>query len=158
MKKIILLLAFILFTLAGLSPRSGNEVLTIIRHEPIYIYGLSDPFKYAIAYYESRLYPYAENRVTGARGIMQITRDMIREVNRICRILGLPNRYTWADAWDPLKSIEIWDIVMAYKNPDNYYDRAVRIWFGTGVQYDGKTWESYYNEVMEIYYQFANRE
>lgn len=156
MKKLILLLALSFIPIAGLSPETGTKVLTIERPEPIYIYGLRDPFKRAVAYYESRLDPYAENDITGARGLMQITKAMIHEVNRICRKLGLTVRYTWADAWDPVKSIEMWNIVMGYWNPDNYKDKAVRIWFGTGVQYDGKTWESYYNEVMEIYSQFAN--
>ena len=158
MKKLILLLALSFIPIAGLSPEAGVKVLTITRPEPIYIYGLRDPFKRAVAYYESRLDPRVENRVTKARGLLQITQGMITEVNRLSRRLGLSVRYTWHDAWDPVKSIEMWDIVMGYWNPDNYYDRAVRIWFGTGVQYDGKTWESYYNDVMEICSQFANHD
>jgi hypothetical protein len=158
MKKLILLLALSFIPIAGLSPEAGMGTLTIVRPDPIYIYGLQDPFKRAIAYYESRLNPKAENKVTKARGLLQITQGMIIEVNRISRRLGLTVRYTWADAWNPIKSIEIWDLVMGYWNPDNYNDRAVRIWFGTGVQYDGKTWEGYYNDVMEIYSRFANSE
>jgi hypothetical protein len=118
--------------------------------KPIYKYNLSDPFARAVFYYESRLNPDAVNKISGARGIGQITEIMIKEVNKICKILGLPNQYTWDDAFDPIKSIEIWYIVQGYKNPEYYYDLACRIWFGTGQQYDGKTWHTYYNEVMSL--------
>ena len=162
MKKMIITLILSVAFLRGMAPAPPPETkpISIIESEPIYIYGLSDPFAYAIGFYESRLKPHAVNEVSGARGIFQITEVMIKEVNKILSqkeallsFIGYPmkfQRYTWDDAFDPHKSIEIWYIVQQWKNPDYCYDKACRIWFGTGKQYDGKTWHTYFNEVMAL--------
>jgi hypothetical protein len=148
MKKTILILAFALIPLAGLCPNIG-KVFYITRSQPVYIFNLNDPLARSVAYYESCFNPYAVNKKSGARGLMQITKIMIKEVNKVCQKTGLPKRYTWNDAYDPLKSIEIWWIIQNHKNPEYFPDRACRIWFGTGRQYDGKRWEDYYNEVSK---------
>jgi hypothetical protein len=144
---VVVFILFWLFTLRADAP--PFKCLYIPAKEPIYIFGLNDPLVRSVAYHESRFNPYAVNKISGARGLMQITKIMIKEVNKICKKMGLPPKYTWKDAFDPLKSIDIWWIVQNYKNPGYLPDRACRIWFGTGRQYDGKRWEDYYNEVSK---------
>jgi hypothetical protein len=160
MKKLICFtLAFLtlwLFTLRADAPPFVR--LFIPEGTPVYIFNLKDPFARAVAYKESSFNPLIVNKRSGARGLMQITPVMIREVNKICRKLGLPNRYIWKDAFDPYKSIEMWYIKQGYSNPEYYYDKACRIWFGVGKQHDGKTWEWYYNEVMSVVSDYELRE
>jgi hypothetical protein len=146
MKKTMLILLLTFIFLRCIAPTVPVHLL-IQELKPVYIFNLSDPLARSVAYCESRFEPYVVNRISGARGLMQITKIMIKEVNKICIHLKLPNRYTWKDAFDPLKSIEIWYIVQKYKNPEYHIDKACRIWFGTGTQYDGKTWKDYYKMI-----------
>jgi hypothetical protein len=150
MKKLILI--SILCFLFRLLPAPGFTETVILRPEPIYIYNISDPFTRAIFAYESRFKTDAVNKISGASGIGQITHSMIKEVNRILKLQGESKRYSFKDVFDPFKTHEIWCIVQDFHNPEYCYDKACRIWFGTGKQHDGMRWEDYYNEVMEIYY------
>jgi hypothetical protein len=149
MKKLMLILILTFVFIRSIAPVTPHEFI-IVKSEPIYIFNLTDPLTRAVAYIESRFKSNVINKKSGARGLMQITPVMIKEVNKICKKLNLPNHYTWTDAFDPYKSIEIWNIVQNYKNPEHYIDKACRIWFGIGVQYDGKTWEDYYTEIIKI--------
>jgi hypothetical protein len=144
MRKIMITIILILATMKLSAPVNEAEGY-IINNEPIYAYNVSDPFLRAVIAFESNLDERAVNPYTKARGILQIMPVMIREVNKYSDV-----RYTWDDAWNPVKSIEIWNIIMTVKNPEYYPDRAIRIWFGVGVQYDGMTWEDYYQEVMKV--------
>ena len=125
------------------------ESLIIIKPDPVCIYNLNDPLLRAVACYESRFDTLAVNRVSKARGLIQITPIMIREVNKICNILKIPNHYTWKDAFNPFKSIEIWYIVQNHKNPAYDLEKACIIWFGAGVQYDGMTWRDYLKQIKK---------
>jgi hypothetical protein len=118
---------------------------------PCYIFNLSDPLARAVGYQESRFNPYAVNKVSGARGFMQITLIMIREANRIKRLQGSDERYKWKDAFDPDKSIEIWYLVQNFHNPSYNLEKACKIWFGSGVQYDGMTHKEYANQIKKHY-------
>ena len=134
----------ILITLKLTAPEVKE--LVILESEPEYIYNVADPFLRSIICYESNYQERAVNPITKARGILQILPIMIREVNKYSE-----NKYIWDDCWDPVKSIEIWNIIMTVKNPDYYYERACKIWFGAGIQkHDGKTWEDYYEAVMKL--------
>ena len=121
----------------------ANERFTIPMPEPLYVYGVTDPFLRSVIRFESNYKADAVNPYTGARGILQILPIMVREVNKYSDV-----KYTWNDAWDTEKSIQMWYIIQRAKNPEYYPDKAIRIWFGTGKQYDGRTWHWYYNEVM----------
>jgi hypothetical protein len=134
-----------------LLPAPGFSETIILRPEPIYIYNISDPFARAVFNFESRFQENIVNKISGASGIGQITPVMIKEVNRILRLQGKSKRYKSADVFNPFKTYEIWLIVQEFHNPDYYYDKACRIWFGTGKQHDGMVWEDYYNEVMKYY-------
>ena len=166
-KKMLLLILANLFTifLSKTLTAPANYRATIPAGRPLYIYGLSDPFARAVAYIESRFIPDIVNPYSGARGLFQFMPVMIEEVNKIQRrkeilslvilhsAIRLP-RYTWSDAFDPVKSVEMYYIVQQWKNPEYYHDKMVKIWFGTGKQHDGKTWCNYFNELMPVYEAF----
>jgi hypothetical protein len=127
----------------------GPQPLIIIKTEPLYFCNIRDPFLRAVIWYESNFFPKIVNPVSKARGILQFLPPMIQEVNRICKIY-IPSgkwRYTWDDAFDPIKSIEMWYIVQIFKNSEYNLSKACTIWFGTGTQYDGKTAIIYINDI-----------
>ena len=133
---------FLLVSLRLIAPVDDREI--ILYSGPQYIYNVKDPFLRSVIRYESNFNERAVNPYSKARGVLQILPVMICEVNKYSDV-----KYTWNDAWDPVKSIEIWWIIMNKKNPEYFPDKACRIWFGTGIQkHDGMTWEDYYNEVM----------
>lgn len=144
---IVLLLALWFFTLRADAPPTP-VFLPIIEAEALHPYGITDHTLLAFIWLESRFKENAVNKISKARGILQITPVMIREVNKICRkYLSKGWVYTWKDAFDPVKSIEIWCIIQKYKNPTGDVQKACRIWFDTGKQYDGKTWKWYYKVI-----------
>ena len=114
-----------------------------------YPFGIEDHSLLSVMWYESRFNKTAVNPVSGARGVLQILPIMINEANRLRRLQGSDIRYTWDDAWDVEKSIEIWYLVQNYHNPDYDLQKACMIWFGRGVQYDGKTWREYHRDVHQ---------
>lgn len=135
-------LTLLLFlSLPGFAPT--ERAIHIERKEPICIYNADDPLLRAVIRLESNFNPLAVNPVSGARGILQIMPDMIKEVNRICKKLGINEHYTWNDAFDPVKSIRIWYIAQEYHNPTYDTNLACQIWFGRGIQWDGMTWVEY---------------
>lgn len=127
----------------------GTKQITILGSEPIYPYNITDSVLRAFVIVESNFKADAYNKISGARGLLQITKAMIREVNRILRKQGSWKRYTFEDTWSVEKSIEIWYIVQTYHNPEYDVRKACKIWFGTGVQYDGMTWKEYYIRVQK---------
>ena len=142
MKRIMITLIFLQTFLILTAP--ANERLFVPVAEPLYIYNVSDPFLRAVIKFESNYKADAVNPHTGARGILQILPVMIREVNKYSDV-----KYTWNDAFDPAKSIQMWYIIQGKKNPEYYPDKAIRIWFGNGKQkHDGMTWCDYYEKVM----------
>ena len=129
----------------------------IVASKPLTPYNINDPLLRAFVFYESTYREWIVNPKSGARGLLQYMKVMIDEANKIFRITHPQNQvlstkpeYTWDDAFDPYKSMEIWYVVQNYKNPDYYVDKSCRIWFGTGKQYDGMTWEDYYNKISNI--------
>lgn len=110
-------------------------------------FGIEDPVLLAFMWYESRYVDTAEQKITGARGVLQILPIMIKEANRIRLKQGSDISYTWEDAWSVDKSVEIWYLVQQYHNPEYNLEKACQIWFGKGVQYDGMTWIDYHEDV-----------
>ena len=152
MKKIVCLSILIIFIWLLKPPAKAPivNIISIMEAKIYYPFNIQDPILRSIAWYESSFNPYAENKRTKARGLLQILPVMIEEVNRILREYDLAEiQYTWKDAWDPIKSMDIWYIVQTYYNPDYNLDEAIRIWFGKGIQYDGKTWRGYFKDVTE---------
>lgn len=80
---------------------------------------------------ESSGNPLAVNRSSGACGILQFKKIMVDEVNRLLN-LKLKTKdvtyYTYDDRFDRHKSVQMFKIVMMYKNKSGSLDRAMRIW------------------------------
>lgn len=114
-----------------------------------YPFGITDKVLLSFMWYESRYNTAAEQTVTKARGVLQILPVMIAEANRLRQRQGSDRRYTWEDAWCVDSSVEIWYLVQQYHNPDYDLALACQVWFGRGVQYDGKTWREYHRDVEQ---------
>ena len=150
MKKMLITFILSILFLPCIAPVSHtSNYLYIEVSEPLYIFNMKDPLLRAVAWLESRYNERAVNKVSGARGLLQIMPVMIREVNKICKKTGNPARYTWKDAWDAQKSIEIWWIVQNYHNTEYNIQKACIIWFGKGRQYDGMTWREYLKQIQK---------
>jgi hypothetical protein len=139
---------FWVFTLRAMAPCDNSFI--VISPELICKYGVDDSILRAFISLESGFKEDAVNPITGARGILQILPPMVTEVNRIMKEYDLPEvQFTWDDAWDAEKSIEIWYIVQSYHNLDYDVKKACRLWFGVGTQYDGLTWGGYHKLIQK---------
>jgi len=152
MKRLICLLILILvgwiFVPPAKAPKNTNSCFLILAGEPIYILNIKDPVLRAFVWFESRFIEDIVNPVSGARGILQILPPMIKRANSILELQGSNLRYTWDDAFNAKKSIEIWYLVQNYLNPTYDVRKACQIWFGIGTQYDGLTWIGYEREIL----------
>ena len=75
----------------------------------------------AIAYTESRFNPAAVGKAQDS-GILQITPIYVAEVNRIAG-----TDYVLQDAFDPVKSLEMWDLMQAHYNEGRDLERAIAL-------------------------------
>jgi hypothetical protein len=140
MKKISMLFIVVAILSPPLKAPEAPITITMMKGTVLHPYNVNDPVLLSFIKLESGFKEDAVNPVSGARGVLQILPIMIKEVNRILT----QQTYTWEDAFNAIKSIEIWYIVQQYHNPDYSVQKACQIWFGTGVQYDGLTWQGYY--------------
>ena len=70
-------------------------------------------------------------------GYLQISRVYVKEVNQRCN-----RRFTYADARDWKKSIEIFNLMNEYHNPKRNHAKAIRL---------HNSGSKYYNKVMRYY-------
>lgn len=75
----------------------------------------------AIAYTESRFNPAAVGKAQDS-GILQITPVYVAEVNRI-----YGTSFVLQDAFDPVKSLEMWDLMQAHYNEGRDLERAIAL-------------------------------
>lgn len=152
MKRLICLVILILVGWVLMPPAKAptNTCFLILAGEPIYPYNIKDPVLRAFIYFESRFIEDIVNPVSGARGILQILPPMIKRANSILELQGSSLRYTWDDAFNAKKSVEIWYLVQNYLNPTYDIQKACQIWFGIGTQYDGLTWVGYHKEILTL--------
>ena len=100
----------------------------------------------AIIQVESRGDPNAYNPNGDCCGILQITKIVVRDCNRILN----RNEYTYEDRYDVEKSKEMFRIIQAYYNKENDIEKAIRIWNG-GCGYSKEKTEVYYQKVLKHY-------
>jgi len=79
-----------------------------------------------------------------AVGVLQIHPIMVREANRILKMLGKEAEYTYEDRYDRNKSIEIFNIVQDFHNKTHDFERALQIWNKNHP-------ESYKTQIMNKY-------
>lgn len=87
---------------------------------------------HAIIQVESGGNPHQINWKENAIGLLQIRPVMIEEVNRISLLTGRAERFQLEDAFDSLKSIQIYWIVQEYWNPTNDLRKGTLVWNGRG--------------------------
>lgn len=75
----------------------------------------------AIAYTESRFNPAAVGKAQDS-GILQITPVYVAEVNRL-----YGTSFVLQDAFDPVKSLEMWDLMQSHYNEGRDLERAIAL-------------------------------
>jgi len=136
MKKLSIIFFLLIFTRILFAP--GLAIINIPSAEPIRF----DPILMAFEKIESSNREKIVNSI-GATGILQIMPIMIDEVNRICRKLKNPMRFTIADRLDSTKSVQIWYIVQNYYNAGYDLKRACKVW-------NSKAGTDYYNKIARL--------
>jgi hypothetical protein len=125
MKMIILIL---IFSSRVFAP--GIMELPIERGESIRPY---QPMDMAFQYVESSFRTKVINDL-GYTGILQEGQEMINEANRICKLTGNPQRFTFpGSALDSLQSIQVWYIINDHRNDKFNLNRGAHIWNPLGT-------------------------
>jgi len=106
-----------------------------------------DSLVYAMIQVESRDNDSAYCAVEDAVGCLQIRPIMVREVNRICKILDIEETYTLQDRWTRSKSIEMLKIFARFYDLKEF-EEVARCWNGgpSGMTYAST--EGYWNRVQ----------
>lgn len=119
--KMTLITILSFFTLILTAPPNG--VIAIAELKPIHYDSMLDAFMFVESSYRTDVV-----NSLGYTGILQIGEEMVNEVNRICRIKGIPKSFTLTDRLDSTKSVQMWYIVQSYWNPDYTLKKAAKLW------------------------------
>ena len=84
-----------------------------------------------------------------AVGALQIRPIMVREVNRICKIIGSHQRFTLKDRFDRDKSIHMFMIWREFHHKDSSPEKISRNWNGGPSGYKNPRTEKYWNKVEQ---------
>ena len=84
-----------------------------------------------------------------AVGVLQIRPIMVREVNRICRIIGSPQRFTLKDRFDREKSIHMFMIWKKFHHLNSSPEKVARNWNGGPSGYKKSRTEKYWKKVEQ---------
>ncbi|MBP5457412.1 MAG: lytic transglycosylase domain-containing protein [Paludibacteraceae bacterium] len=89
------------------------------------------------------------NAVSGHHvGILQISPILVKDCNRINRLKGIQKQYALNDRYDKRKSIEMFNIIQEFYNPNRNIEKAVRLWNG-GPKATTKSTQGYLERVMK---------
>ena len=80
-------------------------------------------------------------------GILQITPVLVKECNRILKILKSTKRYVLGDRFNAAKSKEMFLLYQSFYNPQNDVEKAIRSWNG-GRGYTKRGTQKYFEKVM----------
>ena len=80
-------------------------------------------------------------------GVLQIRPVMVREVNRILKILKVKKRFKLKDRYDREKSIEMFVIWRDFHHPDGDFETIARNWNGGPKGIHKTTTIAYWNKV-----------
>lgn len=101
----------------------------------------------SISWVESRHNSSAFNKSENAIGQLQIRPIMIREVNRICKLNNIKEKFSHHDAWDYNKSIKMFLIWYSFYRFNDNYQMAARNWNGGPLGYKKESTIKYWNKV-----------
>ena len=156
MKKVILLL-FLPFGFSGEGPtvdfnKQSVPVKDSIISTPILIPPQPvDELVNALIYVESRGVDSAIGDIhleTPSIGVLQIRPVMVREVNRILKIMGSTQRYKLKDRFDRQSSIEMFLFWKNYHHPEDGFEEIARCWNGGPRGLKNKRTEKYWIKVQ----------
>ena len=82
-----------------------------------------------------------------AVGALQIRPIMIREVNRICKLIGSHQRFTLKDRFDREKSIHMFMIWKEFNHKDSSPEKVARNWNGGPKGYKKNRTIKYWNKI-----------
>jgi len=149
MKKLLLILIFVYILIMGILLAFGvmgschnqeNEKVTLPEQgskttdsPAIPILSVDNSGRVAFDYavnIESHGDRYAYNEFEDAKGIVQIRPIMVRDVNRIIKVRHIAGvkPYVHDDAYDPIKSREMFDLFQWYYCPDGTVEEQHRKW------------------------------
>jgi hypothetical protein len=147
-KLIFTIILLVICTGLKAPPREPTNDFGIAKYQlsRTYLYHKSTSILEAVIWVESRGNSKAYNKRERAAGLLQLRPVMNREVNRILRKSKCKTRYSLKDRYDPVKSKEMFRIVMDYHNPSYNLRRCCIIWNGKGKRKGGS--EKYYQLVV----------
>ena len=82
-----------------------------------------------------------------AVGALQIRPIMVREVNRICKLIGSHQRFTLKDRFDREKSIHMFRIWKEFHHKDSSPEKVARNWNGGPKGYKKDRTLKYWNKI-----------
>jgi hypothetical protein len=82
-----------------------------------------------------------------AVGALQIRPIMVREVNRICKLIGSHQRFTLKDRFDREKSIHMFRIWKEFHHKDSSPEKVARNWNGGPKGYKKDRTIKYWNKI-----------
>lgn len=107
------------------------------------------PLVEALIWVESRGKEDAYCKREDAVGVLQIRPIMVKEVNRILRLIGSSNIYTLEDRWNREKSIEMFNVVASYYHETSSYEKIARCWNGGPKGLQKKQTQKYWRKVQK---------
>lgn len=129
--------------------RIKNLIITLLLFFTTTVYSQNfNRVIHAIAKVESNHNPKAVNGIYV--GYLQISPVIVKDCNRILQKRKSNKRFTLNDRYNKDKSIEIFNIIQSFYNPNSNIERAIRLWNG-GPNYSIKGTQRYYNKVMKYY-------
>jgi hypothetical protein len=138
MRKMIIITLFLALFQVICAPPLREAV--ICHPEEINVF---DPILYAFQSVESSFRPDVINHL-GYAGILQEGPEMIAEANRICKLRGRPEIFTYPEsALNHAQAVKIWYIVQGYWNQSYEIKKACKIWNPLGSK-------KYYTKIQEV--------
>ena len=153
MKKVILLLLLPFgFSGGGITPNFNKQVTPVDSSYITPPVKPVDELVNALIYVESRGNDSAigdTHLETPSIGALQIRPVMVREVNRILKIMGSTQRYKLKDRFDRQSSIEMFLFWKNYHHPEDGFEEIARCWNGGPRGMKNKRTEKYWIKVQK---------
>ena len=147
MRKILVFLFFILFSILLFSVKSQNtEMVDTEREDTVFTW---TPIIEAISQVESSGNPNAVSKDGTCVGLLQIQKIVVDDCNQYLKIKKSKKRYQYADRYNREKSIEMFLLYQERYNPTNDVEKGVRIWNGGPNGFKIKSTIQYYNRVLK---------